>query len=177
MRAYPGAKVLLSVRDPQRWYDSAESTIARMPNTGVLAPRGLLFKAMGLLAPSMRRAPFMAEKIISDGTFGGHFDDRERAVEAFVRHNEEVKRRVPAEKLLVFEVKEGWGPLCEFLGVAEPDKPFPHFNDREEFPRMMRRQMATALALALGKAVVTVSVLLAVLWVLRLTQTPSGRVR
>jgi sulfotransferase family protein len=77
---------------------------------------------MGLLVPSMRRAPSMAEKIISEGTFSGHFDDRERAVEVFVRHNEGVKRRVPAEKLLVFEVKEGWGALCEFLGVEAPDR-------------------------------------------------------
>jgi len=51
---------------------------------------------------------------------------------------------VPEERLLVWEVKEGWGPLCAFLGVSEPEEPFPRFNEREGFER-------TALAnLALG---------------------------
>ena len=115
----------------------------------------------------MRRAPSMAQKIIANGTFDGHFADRERAVEIFERHSERVKRRVPTEKLLVFDVKEGWGPLCEFLGVGVPDEPFPHLNDREQFPKMMRRQMATALAPALGRAIAAASVLLLAAWCLR----------
>jgi hypothetical protein len=105
------------------------------------------------------------------GTFDGRFGDRDHAVEVFVRHNEEVKRRVPPEKLLVFEVKEGWGPLCEFLGVEAPDGPFPHLNDRDQFPKMMRRQMATALAPAIGKTIVAASMLFAALWLLRLIST------
>ena len=48
-------------------------------------------------------------------------------------HNEEVKRTVPADRLLVWSVKEGWGPLCEFLELPVPDEPFPHINDRTEF--------------------------------------------
>jgi hypothetical protein len=177
MEAYPDAKVLLSVRDPERWYDSAESTIARMPNSGAFSPQALLIKATGLLVPSMRRAPSMAEKIISEGTLDGRFDDREHAVEVFERHNKEVKRRVPAEKLLVFEVREGWGPLCEFLGVEVPDKPFPHLNDGEEFPRMMRRQIATVLAPALGRALVALSAVLAALLMLRMILPRSKRDR
>ena len=119
----------------------------------------------------------MAEKIISEGTFGGHFDDREHAVGVFERHNEEVKRHVPSEKLLVFEVREGWGPLCGFLGVEEPAKPFPHLNDREEFPRMMRRQIVTALAPALGRALVALSAVLAALLMLRMILPWSKRDR
>ena len=84
---------------------------------------------------------------------------------------------VPAEKLLVFEVREGWGPLCEFLGVEEPAKPFPRLNDREEFPRMMRRQMATALAPALGRALVALSAVLAALLMLRMILPRSKRDR
>jgi len=117
----------------------------------------------------------MAEKIISEGTFGGHFDDREHAIEVFERHNEEVKRRMSAEKLLVFEVREGWEPLCGFLGVEAPDKPFPHLNDREDFPRMMRRQIATALAPALGRTLVALSAVLAALLVLRAILPGSRR--
>ena len=49
------------------------------------------------------------------------------------RHNEQVKRVVPAERLLVWEVGEGWEPLCEFLEVDVPDEPLPHANDRGTF--------------------------------------------
>lgn len=54
----------------------------------------------------------------------------------FCEHNEDVKRTVPPEKLLVFSVKEGWAPLCEFLDVPVPDEPFPHVNDRQSFKKM-----------------------------------------
>ncbi len=57
-------------------------------------------------------------------------------------HNEEVKRVVPAERLLVWEVGEGWEPLCEFLEVDVPDEPLPHANDRDTF---LERVMAGAL--------------------------------
>lgn len=53
--------------------------------------------------------------------------------EHVVAHNEAVKTTIPADQLLVFEVKEGWGPLCEFLKVPAPDDPFPRTNDRAEF--------------------------------------------
>jgi Sulfotransferase domain len=75
-----------------------------------------------------------ANKLVWEQTFGGKFEDRRYAIGVFKRHNVEVKKRVPPERLLVYEVKEGWGPLCEFLGVAIPkDKPFPHLNDTEDF--------------------------------------------
>jgi hypothetical protein len=54
-------------------------------------------------------------------------------MEAFERHTQQVKESLPPEKLLVFDVKEGWEPLCRFLGVAVPDKPFPRLNDTESF--------------------------------------------
>jgi hypothetical protein len=54
---------------------------------------------------------------------------------------------VPAERLLVYEVKQSWGPLCEFLGVEGPrDEPFPHLNEGEQFPKLMRRAMLSELA-------------------------------
>jgi Sulfotransferase domain len=71
--------------------------------------------------------------------------------EVFERWNEEVKRRVPDERLLVYEVKEGWEPLCDFLGVAVPDgEPFPHLNDAETFRKMLRRRRALASAAFVG---------------------------
>ncbi len=97
--------------------------------------------------------------------FDNGFEDRTHAMEVFERWNEEVKERVPPDKLLVYEAKEGWGPLCEFLGVEVPkDNPFPHLNDAETFQKMIRRR------LALTVAVPTVAVSLAGLALLRLRE-------
>jgi hypothetical protein len=49
-----------------------------------------------------------------------------------------VKRHVPPERLLIYEVGQGWGPLCAFLGVPEPDEPFPRLNDAAEMRRRVR---------------------------------------
>ena len=67
----------------------------------------------------------MVENLIWEGTFDGRFEDRRHATEVFERHNAEVIESVPKDRLLVYEVKEGWGPLCEFLGVEAHDEPFP----------------------------------------------------
>ena len=100
----------------------------------------------------------MAEEIIWRGTFEGKFEDKLYAMGVFERHNEEVERRVPKERLLVYEVKEGWGPLCEFLGVEAPAKPFPRFHEAAETRRVIRAVrvfsvvMPTTLALLVGIA-------------------------
>lgn len=74
----------------------------------------------------------MADKVITQTGFSAGLD-RSSLIDAFVAHNEAVKKAIPADKLLVFEVKDGWGPLCEFLGVPIPDGEFPRTNHREEF--------------------------------------------
>ena len=85
----------------------------------------------------------MATKLVWEQTFDRNFEDRRYAMEVFKRHNEEVKKHVPPERLLVYEVKEGWKPLCEFLGVAIPkEEPFPHLNDTEAFRQMVQRNRA-----------------------------------
>jgi hypothetical protein len=123
MQAYPEAKVLLSVRDPEKWYESASKTIYQ-----VTKPERHSTHA------------HMIDAIIWDGTFHGMFEEKDYAIAVFLEHNEEVKRLVAPEKLLVYDVKEGWEPLCAFLGVAVPlDTPFPHLNDSQEFIDRMRR--------------------------------------
>ena len=113
----------------------------------------------------MRHFQGMLDRLVWDGLFRGRFEDKAHAIEVFRRHNEEVRRDVPADRLLVFEVKEGWGPLCSFLGVPVPEgRPFPRLNDAEEFRSRIRRaalavravaySVLGALALALGWAVV-----------------------
>ena len=151
MERNPDAKVILTVRDPQRWYDSAYNTIYRI--TGA-ASSSLIFYLASLVMPGakrMKHARRMIDELIWERDFEGKFEDQEHAIETFERHNEEVKQRVPPERLLVYEVKEGWGPLCEFLGVEAPDRPFPHLNDTEAFRGWVRRmRLLTAAALTIG---------------------------
>lgn len=118
---YPDAKVILSSRDPQRWYESISETILKS------------MEMMGLGQPFPDDHPFrFGGVIIAQKTFGFDFSEA-NVLAAFERHNAEVRRRIPAERLLVFEAAHGWEPLCAFLGVPVPDEPFPRVNSREEF--------------------------------------------
>ena len=153
VNAHPQAKVILSVRDPDRWYDSVAATIFRMPKLagGGLAARGLLAVA-GAFNPAARGAFHLNEAIIWDGTFGGRFEDRGHAIGVFDAHVAAVERTVAPDRLLVFDVTQGWGPLCAFLGVPVPDEPFPHLNDAAEFDRRIRQRLAPAVAAVVAGA-------------------------
>ena len=129
MERYPDAKVLLNVRDPEAWYKSASDTIYRASRPRF--PRSLV----PFFVPPLRRLIRVTEAVIWQKTFNNRFEDKAYALKVFNDHVEEVKRVVPAERLLVYEVKEGWNPLCAFLGVPVPDKPFPRLNDSASFNR------------------------------------------
>jgi len=131
MAAYPDAKVLLSVRDSERWYESTRDTIYQISKSW------LLF-LMKLLIPHARRLYAMNEKTIWQGTFQGKFEDQAYAIKIYEDHITAVKAYVPPEKLLIYSVKEGWGPLCRFLEVDVPETPFPHLNEKALMQRAMR---------------------------------------
>jgi hypothetical protein len=170
MHSYPKAKVILTVRDPNRWYESTYNTVylrGRIASSAVFrclqrlglrqfdANTFLLLvlragELVGLFRPGMARVAGLNDRLIWEDTFGGNFEDRQHAIEVFERHNEEVKRRVPVERLLVYEINEGWGPLCEFLGVEEPDKPFPYLNDTHTFRKGIRRRIIFALGVPIA---------------------------
>ena len=157
MEVYPDAKVLLSVRDPERWYESTSNTIY---NIRRITTSSKFFAVVGRLNPRMTSVARMVNNLIWEGTFDGRFEDKQYAIEVFNRHNEEVRERVPKDRLLVYEVKEGWGPLCDFLGVEVPETPFPHLNDSDSFRKMFVRRLAIAAAiptLALGLLVFLVA--------------------
>lgn len=132
MSEYPEAKVILTVRDPVRWHESVRTTIFEISSPG---PGSLATRLVGVFVPHMRAVRRMVGDLIWRGTFDGRFEDREYAISVFERHTEDVKAKVPPEKLLVYEVREGWEPLCEFLGVPVPDEPFPRLNDAATFRR------------------------------------------
>ena len=118
--AYPACKFILSVRSPETWAESFSATTAKL-----LAERNHLFAEpqdwLEMLARAVARAGF------SPGL------DLPGLQSAFSAHIEAVKAAVPADRLLIYQVTEGWGPLCDFLNVPTPSEPFPCRNDRQEF--------------------------------------------
>ena len=130
LAAYPDAKVLHTIRDADRWYDSTYETIFQA--------RTMLPALLRWAVPPVGRGVDMIDRLIWDGLFEGRFEDRERAIEIFEQHTAQVRRVVPAERLLVFSVADGWEPLCAFLDVPVPPTPFPRVNDRESMMRRFR---------------------------------------
>ena len=143
MEKYPDAKVVLNVRDPEKWFESASSTIFR---AGPNAFQKMMMRFVAIFSPKVRRmipAIKVAERTIMQEMFEGNAFDKETAIRVFNEHNEEVKRSVPADRLLVYSVKEGWEPLCAFLGVPVPDEPFPRVNERGNFKKDITDKIRT----------------------------------
>jgi hypothetical protein len=130
-QTFPEAKVLLSVRDPEAWYASCLKSIHASARA---AGRGELEGGSVEVSPEAMK---MINGLIWNGTFEGRFEDKDFAIEVMGAHNEDVKRKVPADRLLVYEITEGWEPLCEFLEVPVPDTPMPHLNDAASFRAMV----------------------------------------
>jgi Sulfotransferase domain len=132
IEAYPEAKVLLSVREGRAWEPSFRETIWAMCFGESLMP--LLSRARAEVDPRWRRYLALVDRMFwgAQGTFAAGRSP-ERLIEQMEAHNERVRRTVPAERLLVWEVTEGWEPLCEFLQVEVPAEPLPHANDRGTF--------------------------------------------
>ena len=144
--SHPEAKVILTVRDPERWYESSLATIFSVQASAEASPRTrMLMHVVGFVFRPLRGAMQVANDIIWHGTFDGRFSDREHALRVFAAHNQAVAATVPAERLLVFEVKEGWQPLCAFLGVPVPEEPFPHVNDAESFRTLAQARFRQSL--------------------------------
>ena len=117
---YPDAKVILTVRDANSWFDSVSETI--------FSP-----KMQGSLAGSPVGA--MMQGVIFEA-FGDRVTDRAFMTDWFKRRNQTVIDSLPYDRLLVFSPKEGWAPLCAFLGVPVPDAPFPRVNSRDEIKQV-----------------------------------------
>ncbi len=142
MKQYPDAKVILTVRPFEKWYTSVYSTIWKAGPQTVSEKIGMLSK---LLFNPRLRSVIKCVKFSKAMIFGVHlkgkFEDKAFAEETFHKHIADVKAHVPADKLLVYDVSEGWGPLCKFLGVPEPKEPIPHLNKKENFKEMLGHLM------------------------------------
>ena len=129
IRAHPDAKVMLSVRDPEGWFESISGTFKQA-------------QSLNLPIPQVRRVKRFLTTYAAEGIFEGKMDDKAFMMDFFERHTEAVKRFVGEGKLLVYSVKEGWEPLCDFLDVPVPDEPFPRLNQRGNIKTLMAKMLS-----------------------------------
>ena len=130
---YPDAKVILTLRDEDAWWNSISNTIfPGFQNKDAVYDKDRL------------RTRRMSKDLIVNKVFGGNLTDKEHALAIYRRNIEEVKANLPAERLLVFDVAEGWAPLCAFLGLPVPDVPFPRTNNTQEFQERVAARQAAA---------------------------------
>lgn len=127
--AYPDAKVIHTERDAEDWYASTQATI--------FADRG----------PMDPEAPFprMIGKVIFR-LFDGRMHDKDHLIAVYKAHNARVREAIPADRLLVYHVSDGWPPLCDFLGVPVPVGETPKVNSREEFGAHIAAEVAKAMS-------------------------------
>jgi len=128
--AYPRAKVVLSVRPEDAWWTSFQATIGKLLVADDLP-----------LPPHIQIMLAIGKCWMEVETFRCPPDDREGVLAAYRRRIAEVKAVIAPERLLVFDVAEGWGPLCRFLGVPVPDASFPRVNSTAEFWKQVRGEL------------------------------------
>jgi len=135
----PSAKVVLTVRDPECWYRSIVflfSTINSLANT---FPCSTFLSLVGLGSACEYARQNMVDTYGVSGKINiAAQSDKSEAIKIFNSHIEEVRSVVPKDQLLVFDVSEGWEPLCKFLGLPVPDIPFPNINDRQQVTTLCR---------------------------------------
>lgn len=135
--AHPHARVILTVRDPGRWYDSMAATLFPLHRrVEKSAWARALLDLTGLANPALRDGYRLTHDLVWDAAFAGRFADRAHALRVFQEHERAVRVAIAPERLLVFDVAQGWEPLCAFLGTPVPvGEPFPHVNDTPAFQR------------------------------------------
>jgi hypothetical protein len=130
--AYPDAKVVLSVRDPEAWEKSMRTTI--WDTIYGQSPAGHISKARELVDPDWQHyIRLMARMWAAQGIFNGPEIYPGQLAEAITRYQDQVQRNIPPDRLLVWGVGDGWEPLCRFLEVDVPDKPCPRLNDSKMY--------------------------------------------
>ncbi|KAF2106985.1 P-loop containing nucleoside triphosphate hydrolase protein [Lophiotrema nucula] len=129
LKAYPGAKVVLTNRDVESWAKSMNNTFFTITEWKTL--------------PYLRKwdtifwGPYqeILDTIMTQWGKGDR-NDRAELQKYYLNHYENVRRQVPKERLLEFESKDGWGPLCEFLGKEAPEEEYPRINDAKNTVRL-----------------------------------------
>jgi hypothetical protein len=122
----PNARILLSYRNSDDWYDSFHNTI---------------YQAMTRDPPPepawVAVHHEMTRQLVLEQALGGRPDDRAHAIRCYEDHNEAVRSEVASDRLILHEVGAGWEPLCIGLNLPVPDKPYPKTNNTKEFRERM----------------------------------------
>lgn len=148
LAAYPDALVIINTREPAAWYHSYQTFFATLTKLR----RFLWF------SPRIRAIYRLMKTMVFDGFFSGRIDDKAFVMEKLESLHARAAKLVPPERILVFDVTEGWKPLCDFLKVPAPDEPFPHLNRNESIVK--KRVILAVLKdlVWLGLAVIVVAV-------------------
>jgi hypothetical protein len=117
----PDAFVVLSVRDPEEWWESASRTIFSVLSRGAPPDDAGAVAELAMITSLLEQR------------FTPNWMDRAAAMEAFERHNTDVRASVPRHRLVEWCGGDGWEALCRPLGVDVPSEPFPHVNTTSEF--------------------------------------------
>jgi len=124
------AKIVLSIRDVDKWYESMMNTLH--PSLIQGPPKSA--------DPNLHEFHEMLSKLILESTFEGRLTDENHAKKVFVQHTESVIQEIDDSRLLVFQPSDGWTSLCDFLEVDVPNEDFPHVNDTAWYQAQTRRR-------------------------------------
>ena len=122
LHVFPDARIILTLRDPEDWYQSI--------NKSIFSALEIQGKIQSMFGASHKN---MVSQFVLDKMFSGRHKDKEYVLEVYNEHIRKVEEQVPAGSLLKYTITEGWQPLCSFLDVPIPDQPFPKSNDRQSF--------------------------------------------
>ncbi|RDW64652.1 hypothetical protein BP6252_10303 [Coleophoma cylindrospora] len=120
VETYPSAKVILTNRDPEKWLHSIFQTYHRVLQSKV-------FRIAAVLDPGLSVLTEVLHLVLHDWS-GGDWRSAAKLREGYSIHYRHVREIVPQENLLEWEPKDGWEPLCKFLGKPVPEEPFPYAN-------------------------------------------------
>ena len=129
MHVYPEAKIVLSIRDADKWFESARNTIFQSMDSNLLAKDEVLRKRIEML-----------KEIIVDGTFNGDLSNKDKCIKIYKNNIEKCRSEVPLDRLIEFDTFLGWKQLCKELDCKIPEKPYPHVNKAAEFAHRWRNQ-------------------------------------
>jgi len=147
MEKYPDAKVILSTRPFDGWHLSINSTLRKAAYPSLSLTFKIVSKAIfNPVIFKSKKCVDMVKHTFFEDAFFRNFDDLESTRKIFDQHHEDVIKNVPKENLLIYNLGEGWDPLCEFLEVKKPDAAYPHLNRKEDFLTMMDQLLSGVMA-------------------------------
>ncbi len=139
---YPEAKVIHTTRDPEAWFKSMTQTIFWAINPSPVRIISLMIRIpfSSTLRKRLRILKYNGRMV--NEFFGHDMKNKESVISSFNEYNKQVLNTIPKDKLLIYDVKSGWDPLCHFLNVPVPAIPFPKVNTKDEFVHNVKHNIA-----------------------------------